>query len=147
MALIEAYCTGSFGDIKCALSLNPTPSSGGGGGGGDLNAQARAAFDAQVAALPSSRRPAWNGLDLSRDDALARIAGAGPGAFVLRPSDKAFCALSLVKKDGSQWHQHIDALPAGLQIKKTSAVHADLFALVDYYSDPAQRDLPGALRP
>ena len=42
--------------------------------------------------------------------------------------------------------QHIDALPAGLQVKKTTAVHTDLFALVQYYSNPAQKDLPCPLR-
>jgi hypothetical protein len=42
--------------------------------------------------------------------------------------------------------QHIDALPSGLQIKKTTAVHSDLFALVQFYSNPSQKDLPCALR-
>jgi hypothetical protein len=37
------------------------------------------------AALPPNRRPAWNGLDMSRDDALAKIQNAPSGYFVLRP--------------------------------------------------------------
>eukprot|EP00041_Stephanoeca_diplocostata_P018326 m.383085 g.383085 ORF g.383085 m.383085 type:complete len:568 (+) comp20980_c1_seq3:321-2024(+) len=88
---------------------------------------------------------AWNCLQLGRDAALAKISGAAPGSFVIRPSDKAYAAISVIKPDGSMYHQHIEAVDGGLQMKKSAVVHADLVALVQYYASASQKDIPCSL--
>ena len=85
-------------------------------------------------------------MSMSRDEALAKLKGAPVGTFVIRPSDKSYAALSMVKKDdGSLYHQHIDEVPGGYQLRKTSSVHPDLLALIGHYSSPSQGDLPAPL--
>ena len=52
--------------------------------------------------------PAWDCLLLTKQEALAKISGKPQGSFVIRPSDKAYAAMSMVKPDGSQCNQHIE---------------------------------------
>ena len=52
----------------------------------------------QIAMLPY-----WNCLDLDKEGAMSKIRGKSAGAFVIRPSDKSYAALSLVKPDGSMY--------------------------------------------
>ena len=70
---------------------------------------------------------------MDKPSALATLDGRGPGAFVIRASDKSFAAISLLKPDGKQFHQHIEQTGAGLQIKKTESAHHDIDALVAYF--------------
>ena len=79
---------------------------------------------------------------LTKEQALAKIKGRAAGSFVIRSSDKSYAALSMIKPDGSQFHQHILEVAGGLQVKKTTSVHADLAALVLHFSSPSQSDLP-----
>lgn len=91
----------------------------------------------RIAALPY-----WNCMDLDKASALAKIKGKPAGAFVIRPSDKSYAALSLIKPDGGTYNQHIDETPSGLQLKKSSISHANLDQFVNYYSQRSQSDLP-----
>lgn len=115
--------------------------SGGGGGGGDAPA---------ASSVPSSSGgdDHWDVRRLTKDQALAKLAGKPQGSFVIRSSDKAYAALSLVKPDGNMFHQHIDELPGqGLRLKKTDSIHADLNAFVAYFSSPQQEGLVCPLNP
>lgn len=89
-----------------------------------------------------SALPYWNCLDLDKESALSKIRGKAAGAFVIRPSDKSYAALSLVKPDGSMYNQHIEQTGRGLQLKKSTVAHADLVQFVAYYSTSSQQDLP-----
>jgi hypothetical protein len=87
--------------------------------------------------------PQWDCMMDDKATALAKIKGKGAGAFVLRPSDKAFAAISVVKPDGSMFHQHIEDVGGGrLRMKKSTAEHTDMAAFVLHYSQPSQADLP-----
>lgn len=103
-------------------------------------------FHREWAEKTRTNRPKWDCLHMNRDDALATLVGRSEGAFVIRPSDKAFAAISLVKRDGSQFHQHIDALPNGLQLKKSTIICKDLHDFVKNYTSASQADLPNPLR-
>jgi len=90
--------------------------------------------------------PAWDCLLLTKQEALAKISGKPQGAFVIRPSDKAYAAMSMVKPDGSQYNQHIEELGNGnLRLKTSAAEHATLADLVVHYASPSQSDLPCSL--
>eukprot|EP00040_Diaphanoeca_grandis_P029003 m.168787 g.168787 ORF g.168787 m.168787 type:complete len:490 (+) comp31537_c1_seq3:85-1554(+) len=120
--LVDFYTKNTGGVLKCSL-VYP-----------------RSARNNLIAELPQ-----WNCLDLDKAQALAKIQGKGAGAFVIRPSDKSYAALSLLKPDGSLYNQHIEETSKGLQLKKSTVGHADLNAFVAYYKNPSQTDLPCAL--
>jgi hypothetical protein len=44
-------------------------------------------------------------MELSKAAALARVNGKAPGSFVIRDSDKSFAAISVVRPDGTLYHQ------------------------------------------
>lgn len=89
--------------------------------------------------------PYWNCMDMDKASAMAKIRGKQPGAFVIRPSDKSYAAITVVKPDGSFYNQHIDETSGGLQLKKSSIAHANLDKFVMFYTSSSQKDLPCAL--
>lgn len=87
--------------------------------------------------------PVWHCLTNTKEQALAKIKGKPPGAFVIRPSDKAYAAISMVKPDGTSiFQQHIEESPQGLCLKASCINTADLNAFVAHYCSGAQTDLP-----
>ena len=44
-----------------------------------------------------------------------------------------------------RYHQHIESVPGGIQLKKSTVSHVDLHAFVKHYSQASQSDLPCAL--
>lgn len=156
--VIEHFARDGGSDLKCALSfprdiydvrayreerLAAKQQSGGAALGATPDEKR---FHREWQQKTARGRPSWDCLHLNRDQALALLNNKSEGAFVIRPSDKAFAAISLVKRDGSQFHQHIDALPSGLQLKKSTVVVGDLFEFVKHYSSSYQTDLPSVLR-
>ena len=90
----------------------------------------------------------WNCMSLSKAAATARLADEPTGSFVIRSSNKTFAALTVVKPDGTLYHQHIAKTAVGLfKLAKPTIMssHPTLAALVEHYADPAQIDLPCAL--
>jgi len=126
-ACMDYYVNNSSGALKCKLVY---PSQG--------------SPPAQAAPPPAAAgMPVWNCLTNTKEQALAKIKGKPAGAFVIRPSDKAFAAISMVKVDGtSMFHQHIEEGPQGLCLKKSTMHTADLDAFVAHYCSGAQTDLP-----
>jgi len=129
-ACMDYYVNNSSGALKCKL-VYPSPGSP----------------PAQVAPPPAADgMPAWNCLTNTKEQALAKIKGKPPGAFVIRPSDKAYAAMSMIKPDGtSTFHQHIEEGPQGLCLKKSTVHTPDLPAFVAHYCSSAQTDLPCVL--
>lgn len=125
MATIDHYANNASPPMKCKLAY-PGAIQVGGSSGSD-----------------SYGGPAWDCLLLTKQEALAKIAGKPQGSFVIRPSDKAYAAMSMVKPDGSQFHQHIEELGNGkLRLKKSTVEHASLADFVIHFSSPSQSDLP-----
>ena len=124
---MDYYVNNSSGALKCKL-VYPSPGSP----------------PAQAAPPPAADgMPVWHCLTNTKEQALAKIKGKPPGAFVIRPSDKAYAAISMVKLDGtSMFHQHIEESPQGLCLKKSSVNTPDLNAFVAHYCSGAQTDLP-----
>jgi hypothetical protein len=125
--LMDNYVQNSSGALKCKL-VYPT------GGAAPVAAPAAPRADGM---------PHWSRMSDTKEQALSKIKGKPAGAFVIRPSDKAYAAISVIKPDGtSQFHQHIEETAQGLCLKKSSVHHADMTAFVAHYSSPSQGDLP-----
>jgi len=80
---------------------------------------------------------AWNAMELSKEDALAKIRGGKPGSFVMRATDKAAAALSVIKPDGKMYNRLIDRTASGLCLKASSQTFPGLEAIAEYYAAPA----------
>jgi len=129
MATIDYYASNASAPMKCKLAYPGALQIGGDGGGG--------------ASSDGYGGPAWDCLLLTKPEALAKIAGKPQGSFVIRPSDKAYAAMSMIKPDGSQFHQHIEELGNGkLRLKKSTVEHASLADFVVHFSSSSQSDLP-----
>eukprot|EP00038_Savillea_parva_P000904 m.99824 g.99824 ORF g.99824 m.99824 type:complete len:107 (+) comp10319_c2_seq2:111-431(+) len=72
----------------------------------------------------------------------AKISKQSAGHFVIRSSEQAYAAISLIRPDGSMYNQHIEAAPGGIRLKKSTRVFADLAAFVAHYTQQSQSDLP-----
>lgn len=94
---------------------------------------------------PRRRPPAWDCTKLPKADALARLEGRPTGSFVIRASGKpnVRAAISLIRPDGSQFHQHIVESGGKLWLKGGAGPgHKTFGALVLHYASPAQTGLP-----
>jgi hypothetical protein len=77
-------------------------------------------------------------------------AGARLGEFVVRTSADYFGSLSMVVKsplsgDLELYHAHIERTPHGIHLKKSDQYFPCLSALVNFYRQPFQTDLPHCL--
>eukprot|EP00054_Salpingoeca_dolichothecata_P003772 m.28395 g.28395 ORF g.28395 m.28395 type:complete len:568 (+) comp14131_c0_seq1:36-1739(+) len=135
--LVQHYAANSSSDIKCQLIPPRDPSV--------VKSTREAALQQKQAARMSKHggtMEPWDCMHMSKDQALAQLQGKPPGTFVIRPSDKAYAALSMNGPSG-QFHMHIESVAGGLRLKKASAgTHADLQALIAHYCTPAQAELP-----
>eukprot|EP00038_Savillea_parva_P000902 m.99810 g.99810 ORF g.99810 m.99810 type:complete len:544 (+) comp10319_c2_seq1:122-1753(+) len=84
----------------------------------------------------------WDARHLDKATALAKISKQSAGHFVIRSSEQAYAAISLIRPDGSMYNQHIEAAPGGIRLKKSTRVFADLAAFVAHYTQQSQSDLP-----
>jgi hypothetical protein len=101
-----------------------------------------------AAAATTNKQANWNAMGLEKGAALARIQGQPVGSFVLRSTDKAFAALSLIKPDGSLYNRLVVEAPGGLQLIKSDTAFASLETLVKHYAGtgPPKDALPCPLR-
>eukprot|EP00039_Didymoeca_costata_P025627 m.14000 g.14000 ORF g.14000 m.14000 type:complete len:515 (+) comp4963_c0_seq1:215-1759(+) len=150
--LIDFHVNNPSPSLKCVMRYPPPGYTRGiagaeGEGGGPPDAALPVSPSGGGRRESTSGGQHWNCLHLNKDQALARINGKPEGSFVIRPSDKAYAALSLMKPDGKIFHQHIDEVPGkGLQLKKTESFHADLQAFVEYFATSEQQGLPCPLQ-
>lgn len=97
------------------------------------------------AAPPRRGAPGWDCTMLSKADALARLEGRPAGSFVIRASGKphARAAISMIRPDGTQFHQHIVESGGKLMLKGGAGPgHKTLGAFVLHHTSPAQTGLP-----
>lgn len=121
-----------FGMVQANFEQRQAEASSG-GGGGDTGGGGGSILNEHT----------WNCMTLDRASALKRLEGKPAGAFVVRPSDKAHCAISMNKPGGGQFHQHIESVAGGLRLKGgATSVHADLHAFVTFYAKAGCPDLP-----
>lgn len=143
-------------DGKVTVEFAPPIAGGGGGGGGPPAATAMP----QETASPKKSKDkkakgtkkgankksseAWNAMMCTKDEALERIRGKAPGSFVIRATDKAAAALSVIKPDGKMYNRLIDNSPGGLVLKGSSQTHKTLTDVAQYYTSP-EKAMEGGL--
>jgi hypothetical protein len=93
----------------------------------------------------AARVAPWNRIGWTKDRALDSLEGLPLGSFVIRGSDEYFGALSMIGPTG-MYHVHIEKNPLGLHLKKSTQYFPCLTALVNYYRQSFQSDLPCPLR-
>lgn len=147
--LIAFYMRSPSADLKCLLMPSRDPNVV------QLNRTKRVAAqaaEAQRAATLSrtstfsnpgapAAKPSWDCRTMTREKAMEKLNSAPMGAFVIRPSDKSFAALSMVSPSGL-YHMHIEQDSRGIFFRKCTEVFADLGALVEFYCTSRQSDLP-----
>ena len=83
----------------------------------------------------------WYCMNMTKDDAVARIPKGVEGAFVVRRSSETGFATISYQHKNEVLHAHIEDTGQGLHLQESTVYQPNLSALVAYYKIPTQEDL------
>ena len=75
----------------------------------------------------------WDCTDLDKEQALTRLVGTGPGAFVIRGSSSAHAVLSMETTDGKMFHRKVVKTAAGIALDESASFFGSFNELIAHY--------------
>lgn len=75
----------------------------------------------------------WDCADLDKEQALKRLIGTGPGAFVIRGSSSAHAVLSMKTTEGKMFHRKIIKTPVGIALDESTSFFGSFNELIAHY--------------